>query len=263
MRYNILFILLILFSCKKNLKEYKGELIGHGAAGLKIQNQVFHDNSKEAVDFSLSMNGCDGVEIDIQLSKDGDLWLFHDTKLNIETNGEGCIYDLVENELAQIKYKTSNKERLTKLRALDFDKFQTKTLLLDIRHYTECQNKILDPALILSVLNSIEPLKNVKQNVFVLLSYDDWLKDFSNQGYKVFFSANSYDEYLSINTDLTEGVIVKNKGISKDQVQMLHDINKKVLIFDVRAPKETRLAMKKNPDAIVTDDLRTAIIEKR
>lgn len=263
MRCKYLFILFFIFSCNKNLKEYKGELIGHGATGLKIQNQVFHDNSKEAVDFSLSMNGCDGVEIDVQLSKDGDLWLFHDTKLDVETNGEGCIYDLVENELAQIKYKTSNKERLTKLRALDFVKFQTKTILLDIRHYTECQNKILDPALILSVLNSIEPLKSVKQNVNVLLSNEDWLKDFSDQGYKVLFSANTYDEYLSINTNLTEGVIVKNKGISKDQVSKLHSINKKVLIFDIRAPKETRLAMKKDPDAIVTDDLRTAIIEKR
>jgi len=146
---------------------------------------------------------------------------------------------------------------------LDFVKFQTKTLLLDIRHYTECQNKILDPALILSVLNSIEPLKSVKQNVFVLLSNEDWLKDFSDQGYKVLFSANTYDEYLSINTNLTEGVIIKNKGISKDQVSKLHSLNKKVLIFDIRAPKETRLAMKKDPDAIVTDDLRTAIIEKR
>jgi hypothetical protein len=67
---------------------------------------------------------------------------------------------------------------------------------------------------------------------------------------------------VSVNELISEWVIIKNKGISEDEVQALHDLNKKVYIFDIRAPKETRLAIRKNPDGIVTDDLRTAIIEK-
>ena len=262
MRYKYFFLIFLLFSCKKNKVIYVGELIGHAATGLKIQNRVYHDNSKEAVDFSLSINGCDGIEIDVQMSSEGDLWLFHDTKLDIETDGNGCIFDLTNNELAHIKYKTSNKEHLAKLSELDFTKFENNTMLLDIRHYTECQNKILDPILFINALNEISGLNNGKVNLFVLLSNAEWINVFRVNGYKVLFSANNYEEYVSVNAFVSEGVIVKNKGISENEVQALHDLNKKVYIFDIRAPKETRLAIRKNPDGIVTDDLRTAIIEK-
>jgi hypothetical protein len=56
-------------------------------------------------------------------------------------------------------------------------------------------------------------------------------------------------------------ILVKNKNVSADQIANYQSAGLKVTIFEMRSASGIRKALKKNPNAIITDDLREAIIE--
>lgn len=56
---------------------YRPEIVGHGGAG-----DFYPGNSRESIELALKI-GVDRIEIDVQLSADGDLVLVHDERLDI------------------------------------------------------------------------------------------------------------------------------------------------------------------------------------
>ncbi|MBI1838083.1 MAG: hypothetical protein HYR91_12545, partial [Flavobacteriia bacterium] len=203
--------------CRKSKEDFSFESInGHAATGLEIQNSIYHDNSKEGVEFALSMDGCDGVEIDIQLSKNNTLWLYHDVNLNSETNGDGCIPNSTDDNLNHLTYKTVKKEKLAKLGELDPNYFIGKNLFIDIRHSNGCESTVLNASDFIEALNKISYINNKKISIYILLSIESWISIFKNHGFTVLFSANTYEEYDAIEKSniLNDGVIIKNKWIS-------------------------------------------------
>jgi len=156
MRFKVFIVLLIITSCKKKEGFENIKVIGHASTGLSTLNSVYHDNSKEAVEFALSIEGCDGVEMDIQLSKDGRLWLYHDEQLDSETDGSGCINNTNSLVLNTLHYKTLAKERLTALSEIDFSLFKGKELFLDFRHSNFCESSYVNLAQVLTQLAELD-----------------------------------------------------------------------------------------------------------
>src|SRR2546423_14892890 len=72
------------------------KVIGHrGAAGLAPENAF--------VGFDLALDlGVDGIETDVQKTKDGMLVLFHDDRLDKTTNGTGVLQEASWQELQQL-----------------------------------------------------------------------------------------------------------------------------------------------------------------
>jgi hypothetical protein len=98
----------------------------------------------------------------------------------------------------------------------------------------------------------------------VLSKFKGWMPLFNTAGFETFYELNSIEEFsqlLSENIDF-DGVIVKNLQFDASQIQQFKGDNKKVIIFDVRSPKQIKKAFKKSPDGLLTDDLRAALIEK-
>ncbi len=72
------------------------KVIGHrGAAGLAPENTY------AGFDIALGL-GVDGIETDVQKTKDGVLVLFHDDRLDKTTNGTGVLQELRWNELQEL-----------------------------------------------------------------------------------------------------------------------------------------------------------------
>jgi glycerophosphoryl diester phosphodiesterase len=260
----ILLIVLLLVSCSKKKEFTHIKVVGHAATGLEILNSVYHDNSKEAVEFALSMEGCDGIEIDIQLSTDGTLWLFHDDHLDDETNGNGCVNDLTDIELADIEYKTIHKEKLTCLKDLDFILFKGKELFLDLRHYTACSGAFVNVNQVISDLNELGLQNKTDFTVHCVLSYDQWISPFIAAGYKVnysIFNLNEFDIYNNTFPSIS-GYVVRNSDFDKNEIEIIKNANKDLYIFEIRSPKGIRSALNKNPNAVITDDIRATLIEK-
>ena len=117
----LIFILMIFYSCNKKKDYHDVKLIGHAGMGISIQNSFYHDNSMESIDLALSMNGCDGVEVDVQISLDTNIWLYHDPYLQSETNLSGSISLKYDHELNHARYKSVHHEKVIQLKELDYE----------------------------------------------------------------------------------------------------------------------------------------------
>lgn len=263
MCFRWLILLLLLSACSKEKQYGQIQLIGHAGNGLRMSNSIYHDNSKEAVELALSYEGSNGVEVDLQISTDNQLWLYHDPTLETETTGQGCIPSQTSTVLETLQYKKHHQEYLARLTGIDQEKLKYKTLFLDLRQLNSCTNQIVGESGLVQALKSFKKDISVPCEVVLVTNYEPWLDSLSGVGFTLFFSAESMDRAKSLlNHPNCAGFLLKNKAIEKQDVQFLKQANKKVVIFEVRSPKGTRTALKKKPDFLMTDDLRAAIIEK-
>lgn len=259
-----LILVFILFSCSKKQGNETVKILGHAATGLNILNSVYHDNSKEAVEFALSIEGCNGVEIDLQLSKDGDLWLYHDEKLETETNGSGCISSLTSAEISELTYTSFHTEHLAKLASLDFTQFKGKELILDLRQWNFCDGTFVAIQKVIEQLNELNLSNPADFKVMCLVEYTAWIEPLHSNGFSVFFPLYSLDEFPEMEDQfpLIDGYVVKNPDWNENEIQNIKNSSKKVYIFEVRSPKGIRNAFRKLPDGLITDDIRNTLIEK-
>jgi len=260
---NLILLMLIFFSCVKKENYSSIRVIGHAGMGLSMLNSIYHDNSKEAIEYALLMKGCDGVEVDIQLSKDGDLWLYHDPNLESETNGSGCISDMVLQQLDSVRYKSLHHEKLCRLKELDSNLFYTKNLYLDIRKVNFCTNTEIDSQILMDALEAISFLKNPEINVIVVSNNLPFLHLSNLNGFQVAYEINEEIDinYLQQTYPFVDELIVKNYNITKEQISIYKSMGFSVTIFEMRSAFGIRKALRKHPTSIMTDDLREAIIE--
>ena len=101
----------LLASCRPAVKPLAAGpqplVIGHAGSGFLTPLNPFNPlppSSRAGIEQALT-RGADGVEIDIQLSQDSVLLLYHDQKLESMTNGEGCIYELPAAAVQRLAYR--------------------------------------------------------------------------------------------------------------------------------------------------------------
>lgn len=262
MRFSILIIVTFLISCNKQ-QSYPVDIIGHAGNGLKNPSSIYHANSLEAVELALGTAGVSGIEIDIQLSADNELWLLHDRKLETETNGSGCISESTVETLKQVRFKTANQEHLVRLTDLNFERYSGKIIYLDIRHYNGCTEELIDQN---RIIDALTPVINSWENVHFVLAtnHKPWLSGFAANGWTVYCDIESMAEFQELQDyDLSfHGIMIRNSAADKDDVALIKSENKKVILFDIRAPKSIRQALKKQPEGILADDVKTALIER-
>jgi glycerophosphoryl diester phosphodiesterase len=264
MRGNLVFLVFIVFGCSKSQNFDTVRLFGHAGTGLENIANVYHDNTIESVQLALAMQGCDGVEVDVHLSASGDLWLYHDAKLESETNLTGCIPDLEDEVLSMGKYSTIYQEKLARLSEIDTNYLHGKEIVLDLRHYNECVGEYVNVLQIIDRLVDLGYESASGYKVFVNVSRKEWIQPFIDAHFNVVMSIYSMSDFNTCENAFPDiyGYIMKNNDVTKENVATVHQSGKKLFIFEVRSPKMTREALRKSPDAILSDDLRTAIIEK-
>jgi glycerophosphoryl diester phosphodiesterase len=251
-------LVLLLAACTKKEGFQSVLLLSHAGMGLDIQNSFYHDNSFESVETACSMIGCDGVEVDVQLSSDGELWLYHDETLDTETNGSGCIPERTSSYLSNITYKTIHKEKLCRLLSISDVQLFGKELFLDLRHLNFCSGTFVS---IDKMISRLSQLSILKEKIWIVTNNKNWLLPLKDAGFKVVFQLDSQSNSFSDAT-LADGFIVRNTLISVDQVRSIQKAGKKLFIFELRSPRGIRAALRKQPDGILSDDIRAAIIEK-
>ena len=256
---SLIFILLLFYSCKKKTDFDSVKLIGHAGMGISIQNSFYHDNSKESIDLALSMNGCDGVEVDVQISLDTSVWLYHDPYLQSETNLSGSISFKYDDELNHARYKTVHHEKIVQLQDLNYNYLKNRTVILDIKNYNN-----INFEMIINALNKVDFIKSHDINFKIILNKNDEILSFINSDFHVICEIENFNDFNDILNQYPDidGFIIKNKVINFSQVDELKKCGKEIYLFEVRAPKSIRNALNKFSTAIITDDLRATILEK-
>ncbi|MBP2240812.1 glycerophosphoryl diester phosphodiesterase [Cytobacillus eiseniae] len=76
-------------------------------------SQLYPENTMKAFK-QAELAGADGIELDIQLTKDGEIVVIHDEKVDRTTNGKGYVKDLTYKELRRLDASYKNKTFLHK-----------------------------------------------------------------------------------------------------------------------------------------------------
>lgn len=256
----VLYALLMsgLFSCNKKESFLEVAVFGHAGMGMDIGMSIYHDNSFEAVSLAMALPTINGVEVDVRMSANGTLWLYHENLLEMHTDGQGCIFETNDNVLEMVRYKSLHNESLTRLDEI-LPLLGDRTLILDLKHWNSCTNGYVDMQRFKAAIDNI-PLK-YRNQLILDSSNPNWMAELA-QDYKVVFSTVSFEKGLEQLEKVPQisGLMLRSKDISAQQIAQLKTLQKECYIFEMRSSKTQRAALSKQPTAILADDPRGALI---
>ncbi len=275
-RFNInifilILILIFLDSCKKikyypdtDFVEVKTKILAHRAGG----NSQFIENSLEAARNSFPL--ADGIEVDVQISKDRTLWLAHDADL---PDCGGVFYDCfpevsddaimrLDSCRGDAKYYSS----LEEIFSLMATSFPEKYISLDVKAWVPCaftssdilgvMNVIGDEIIRLTKKYSLQNYVLVESETATFLNY---VKR-NSTGIGCYLAANGDFEramQLSLESGF-QGISFKYKfkeEISADHINLIRKKGLKIQLWTVNSEDDLNEALLINPDFIQTDNL--------
>lgn len=254
-------ILLAFFSCKEKESFSDVNVAAHGVSGIYNPKSYFVDNTLEAMNYALQFEELDGIEIDVQFSADGSLWMFHDEYLDDRTNQSGRVCETLDEILSQTKYTGLNNPSLAMLSTVDWSLMKGhKNIYLDFKTFTPCSQQIDLSSKLLEVLNILSQVDGL--TVYPNINNDSIAQNVHDAGYEVYFDATSFSSAKQKLSSFYEGVLIRNKEVSASEVADLQSNGKKVILFDMFSDKGIREGFRKHPDVLLVEDFKSAIIER-
>lgn len=266
----LLFVLFVL-SCTKpelhsndNLLNGQVLVIGHAGGGFASSTNPFPDNSLASIQYALDGLVADGVELDVQLSLDSTLWIYHDNELNTKTDCVSCISSLNDQQLSECFYldelsHNSADHPLQKLETI-IQQYQGLPYLffLDIKTANTCTGgspnldsyaRALEKLLVDSGFRS--QIICESSNYSLLQK----LRALNTQTRIMLDTSNPLEAIPNALAIQAEGIVASVLRYDKSTVQSVHDAGLLAIIFDVREYTGTLRAMKMHPDGIQTDNI--------
>lgn len=259
----IFFYMFLFLSCKKdpavwtinNLNGNKISAFGHGGMGITYRYPM---NSFESLTKVLDL-GADGTEMDVQLTRDNVLVLYHSSKLQDDTDCDGLIRNKNWSELQSCKYHTPVFKNAGLIRASDFFaklSANSYTFTFDCRvqinddvefmtRYTDALSKLIEKYAIIdrSFIESYSA-------AFLKMLYE------KNNNFKLFVHPNDLAAGLEVAKQVKlYGITIDRENITKQEIAFAHSNNLRVALFNADTQRENLAAIQMSPDIIQTDDM--------
>ncbi len=254
--------LIVTLSCSKeefdiqNLNGNKISALGHSGMGNR---SAYPRNSYESLTKSLNL-GADGIEIDLQLTKDNVLIAFHDEDLSESTNIKGLVRSLTWSEIQNAYYTNP---LYTSYSIISMDQLLSNTDDMHQYNYTlDCKYHPLsndDTQYETDYINALSQLItkfNLINNAYIESQSEDFLRllQLENNEFNLFINPYSFEYGLETANKLgLFGISMSTDNISEDQIEAAHDNNLFIAIWGVQTNGDNTRAVNKNPDFIQTD----------
>ncbi len=263
-----LIFMLVCFSCKKekfsieNLNGNKIVALGHAGMGL---GNTYPMDSYESILQCLNL-GMDGTEFDVQMTKDSVLVAYHDQDLSGNTDLEGIINSL---NWAEVK-----KARYTETLYLNYSIVSLEQLFsgienprnykftFDCKLYTEETDINKFYKSYINAVVSILQKYQLEDNAYIESQSATFLTLFKSRkpAYKFFIYPASFQEGLDIAVGSgLYGITISTNDISKEQIQTAHEHNLWVTVWNTHSESDNKEAIRKNPDCIQTDKVKSLL----
>lgn len=210
-------------------------------------------------------DAADGVEVDVQMSRDSVIYLFHDQKLEGNTNGIGLIHEHFSFEIDELIYRKSflgiEKEGILSLpKLIEWMNTNEVDAGLSInvqRQPIEGDQQTFNLDFIQKILEETSKL-NTSSEVYIESPYEDQLD---------FLVAGNLSDKIMWDTDLTpdairyalhkgyHGIVSSYSQTSKEYVQMARDSGLISVLFGLRIYPNIREAFELAPDIVQTDNV--------
>jgi glycerophosphoryl diester phosphodiesterase len=270
----ISFLLLsaLLYSCEKikyypdtEPHEVKTLILAHrGGANAS----GFPEYSKRAAEFALVM--ADGIEVDLQISKNRTIWLCHNAELpSCGGKTYECFCETTDDRIVELDSCdgiSSEYTRLEEIFYLMHSKFPGKRISLDVKAWSPCNIASSDVPGIMNVIGDeiIRLTKKYNLQHFVMVESEtatflNYIKRHSSGIECYLTSLGDFERamQLSLESGYT-GISFKYKfkeEITAANIQLIRRKGFKVQLWTVNSEEEIREALSINPDYIQTDNL--------
>ena len=259
-KFHILLFLLSLFilSCSKEESEtnYSDiEIFGHGGVGFQSHINTIPANSFTSIQKAIEVLNADGVEVDIQIDKDGKIWLYHDQYLQTETNCDGCFGDKSSMYISNCSY--SQQEKIYSLE--------------ELIHYFSTMQPIPKVSLQAQVFNRCTEYNELAQSLIEIMDANNaysWIQIESDSKELLTLLKNASNKFqLFINTkDVSDGITIcqdnefaglisHHEDVTKEDVQSIKAIGLKIGVYGIGNQWEAKSALEKHPSQIQTDNI--------
>lgn len=264
MRFKLFLVLVVIlnfFSCKEEESFSDVSIAVHAVSGLYNPGSFFVDNTLEAMNYALQFEELDGIEIDVQFSADGSIWMFHDEYLDDRTNQNGKVCGKMDEVLGQTNYTGLVTPSLAKLSSVDWSEINgNKNIYLDVKIFSCGDTQTPYSSILIQTLDNLS--QNEKLSIYPVVNSHLIAIEIHNAGYQVYADASSYDSAKQKLSSFYEGVIIRNKEISASEVADLQKNGKKVILHDMFSEKGLKEAFRKHPDVLFAEDFKAAIIQR-
>lgn len=270
-------IILFVFSCGKvktdsltNLNNNKISVLGHRGSGMSGIENTYPDNTLESMEVGVDELGSDGIEMDIQLSKDNQLMLYHNNELMSTTSCSGTINSYTKDELSHCLidasfYNAPMKEyHLASLEEV-FERFKNYSpppiCFLDTKHYYEADNypDITDFNLdFAQAIYTLIAKYSGQENTLVSSSNKEMLQilKLNYPSLKLVLHSDNFETALSDASALgLFGITIHYKYITRQQIETAHSTNLRVTLWGARTKEDCKAVARLFPDYVKTDNV--------
>ncbi len=258
---NILFTGLLLTAgvvgCKKQSDSENTKVYTHAITGLFNPGGYFIDNTVEGLNYAMSFEGLQGIEMDVQFSADSSLWMFHDLELDGKTTGSGTICQRSDEFMSGLRYLESN-ESLTKLVDVDLSKVQgVKDVFIDVKYVGACSNIV--PSANKLEQECVQFLDHPSLSVTFIINNSELAQEMKQLGYSIWSDADEPGD-IDLNSTIYDGWFLRNKTISEEQIVEVQNGGKSVILYENYSPGAIHEALSKGPEAILVEDVKEAVL---
>ncbi|MEN8224161.1 MAG: glycerophosphodiester phosphodiesterase family protein [Bacteroidota bacterium] len=224
-------------------------ILGHGGMGDMYK---YPNNSLEAIIPVIGI-GADGSELDVQLSKDSILVLYHDEKLDSRTNYTGFVHDYTWYELQNCLYSTMMGE----VHIISIDElFNSLSGLNDLYFSFDCklQNNLYYDQIyrecFLRAIKKTSVKYNIEDNIFIEgdLNFLKTAKELGLRCKGVLIGSNVdmavENEIFAIGTTL---------NTPAEEISYAHEKGIHVMMWGAKTDMGNKQAIRLNPDFLQTD----------
>ncbi len=264
-----IFSVALITSCKKDealwqVENLNGDQIsafGHGGMGIAFKYPI---DTYESFEPCLRI-GADGTEMDVQVSSDSVLVLYHHQKLQDGTSCDGIVseksWSQMDKCLHACPYSTS--VNLIPASYL-FDKINNKKDLVftfDCKLYHAYINSTEHSKFLNTYANTlIKHITNydILANSFIESSDTTFLRILKtkNSQLKLFYYTGNYSEGLNVSKKIDlYGLTIDHNFISKEEIANAHKNNLRITLFNTQTEAENLKAIQKNPDFMQSDKI--------
>lgn len=270
-------IIPFIFSCGKvktnhltNLNNNTISVLGHRGSGASGIENTYPDNTLESMEVGMDELGADGIEMDVQLSKDNQLMLYHDGELMSTTSCSGTINSYTKDELKNclidaVFYNAPLKEYHLASPEEVFERFKNYSpqpiCFLDTKHNYDAANylDITDFNLAFAqAINSLISKYNRHSTTLVSSGNKEMLQilKLNNSSLKLILHGESFETIFIDAKQLgLFGITIHYKSISREQIKTAHENNLRVTLWGVRTKEDCKAAARLFPDYVKTDNV--------
>jgi glycerophosphoryl diester phosphodiesterase len=276
-KYIIAFVFGSFFCCQKadlsavdNLRDNEIAIIGHGGMGFQSPEVNLPANSFEGITKAVEGYQVDGVEVDVQLSADGVLFLYHDSRLQTLTDCLGCLYQHESDKLDDCKYvfgfhsQNFRNQKLVRLETI-IERFAERItkphIFLDLKTSLDCpetfdinsfENTFLESLKALFEKYDCQEWVSVESRDLSLLKK---LKEEISGVRLIYFSSINESSIHVAEENRFYGLSANFDQANKDIIRAAHDKGIFIILGILKIRRDAIDMIEMNPDFIYTDNI--------